>query len=109
MTRTKLPETRRGTTHKVRVGVCSLYLTANCGTDGTIMEVFGKADEGHQPEIDGLCILASLALQHGCPAATIGRHLRHRRYPPHGGPGQPCSLSDALGMVLDGTIKGETE
>lgn len=106
MNRIRLPTTRKGVTHKVRVGACSMYLTANT-KDGAIMEVFGKADEGHQAEIDGLCILASLALQHGCPAATIARHLRHRRYPPHGIAGQPCSLSDALGMLLDGTIKGE--
>jgi hypothetical protein len=40
-------------------------------------------------------------LQHGCPAETIARQLRHRRYPPEGIAGQPCSLSDAIGRVLE--------
>jgi len=101
VTRQRLPDLRRGKTHKVQVGLCTLYLTVNASAAGLPLEVFGKADEGHQGEVDGLCILASLALQHGCPAETIARHLRHRRYPPHGIAGQPCSLSDAIGRVLE--------
>ena len=102
MTRQRLPDVRRGKTHKLKVGACTLYLTVNPSADGSPLEIFGKADEGHQGEVDGLCILASLALQYGCPAATIARHLRHRRYSPEGIAGQPCSLSDAIGRVLEG-------
>ena len=101
MTRTRLPATRQGKTTKYHVGKVTLYLTVNRTSNGQPLEVFGKADEGHQGEVDGLCILASLALQHGCPAGTIARHLRHRRYPPEGIAGQPCSLSDAIGRVLE--------
>ena len=98
MTDRHRPETTRtGTTSKVCVGPVTLYITVNGQPP---IEVFAKCDEGHQADADGLAELASLALQYGCPASVVAEHLRHRRYPPHGGPGQPCSISDAIGREI---------
>lgn len=97
---TSLPVTRRGgTTTKYKVGVVSLYVTVNGSPP---LEVFAKADNGHQAEADGIALMASLALRHGCPAEVVARHLRYRRYDPAGGPGQPCSISDAIGRAIGG-------
>jgi len=100
--RVRPPTTRAGRTSKITVGAVTLYLTLNRAADGALIEVFGKADEGYQGQLDGLCIVTSLALQHGCPSELIARHLRHRRYPPYGIAGQPCSISDALARALEG-------
>lgn len=96
---TTLPTTRRGTTTKYKVGTLSLYVTVNGSPP---LEVFAKADNGHQAEADGIALMASLALRHGCPAEVVSRHLRFRRYDPAGGPGQPCSISDAIGRAIGG-------
>ena len=106
---TPMKPTREGKTHKKQVGKVSLYITVNRDDAGTIREVFAKADDGHTAEAEGLCIGASLAMRHGCPAETVARHYRHRRYPPHGGPGQPCSISDAIGQVLETEATEESE
>ena len=98
---TSMPTNRTGRTHKMPVGTVTLYVTVNRDADGVVREVFAKADEGHQPEADGLADLASIAMRHGAPAAVVARHLRHRRYPPHGGPGQACSISDAIGLAIE--------
>jgi len=103
-----MPTTRPGRTRKMTIGAVSLYVTVNRDLAGGIREVFAKADDGHTAEAEGLCIMASLAMRHGCPADTVARHLRHRRYPPHGGPGQPCSISDAIGQAIE-TESKQTE
>jgi len=103
MTRTKPPTTRSGTTTKYRVGPCTVYVTVNGQPP---LEVFAKADDGHQAEADGLAEMASLALQYGSPPEVVAAHLRHRRYPPHGGPGQPCSISDAIGRAIECATNG---
>lgn len=104
-----MPSIRSGRTHKVRVGDVSLYVTVNRDDAGQIREVFVKADEGHNAEADGLAIMASLALRHGCPVDVVARHLRFRRYPPHGGPGQPLSISDGIGKVLETEMESGVE
>lgn len=96
--KTPLPPVREGMTHCVLLGDVKLYITVNL-MDGRPVEVFGKCAE-HQGELDGLCILASVAMRYGTPASELARHLRFRNYPPHGLPSQPCSISDALGRVL---------
>jgi len=78
---------------------CKPGTVAHCDAE----EVFAKCDEGHQADADGLSEMASLALQYGCPASVVAKHLRHRRYPPHGNPGQPCSISDAIGIAIEGS------
>ena len=100
-TRMRPHATREGHTRKLTIGPVTAYITANKGPDGKLIEVFAKADEGYQGQLDSLCIVISLALQHGTPAETIIRHLRYRRYPPEGGPGQPVSLADALGLAME--------
>ena len=99
--RQRLPATRPGETKKVEVGPVTLYITINRDADGAIREVFAKADQGEQPHADGLAELTSLLLQYNCPVKTVVQHLRYRRYEPSGCIGQPCSISDAIGMVLE--------
>jgi hypothetical protein len=101
LSRQQLESDRTGHTHKMKVGPVNLYITVNSDRAGRILEVFSKADEGYNAEADGLSIMASLALQHGAPVECVVRHLRHRRYPPHGFAGQPCSISDAIGQAVE--------
>ena len=98
MTRVRLPTTRQGKTHKVRVGACTLYVTANVGTDGQVLELFAKADEGQQGWADALMVTASLALQHGCPLADLLAKWRGMRFPPCGVGAK--SVPDAVARVL---------
>lgn len=100
-----MPTTRRGRTHKMQVGVVTLYITVNRDDSGNVREVFCKADEGHQAEADGLAELSSLLLQHDCPPEKLVRHLRFRRYEPHGFAGQPCSISDAIGRAIEEEVR----
>jgi hypothetical protein len=103
--RIKLPTDRLpGITVKQRVGVTTLYTTVNRDAEGKVRECFCKADEGNQAEADGLAGLVSIALQGGGYEEVFHRvvkFLRHRRYPPHGAPGGPVSISDALGRALE--------
>ena len=98
MTRQRLPRTRTGATTKYRIGPCTVYVTVN-GTPP--LEVFAKADEGWQGWADVLCELASVALQSGTKPWLVARHLRHHRIEPEGGPGQPCSVPDAIGRAIE--------
>lgn len=103
---TNLPTTRMGRTHTCHVGEVTLDVTVNRDWDGSIRELFIKASDGYSGEADGLAIMASLALRHGCPPEVVARHLRFRRYPPHGAPGQPISISDAIGRVIEKECAG---
>jgi len=96
-----LPPVRRGITRRCRVSTVTLYITINRDSSGNICEIFGKADEGYNAEVDGLCILASIAIRHGASPLLIAKHLRHRKYTPRGIAGQPCSISDAIGKALE--------
>lgn len=96
--RNRLPQDRAGKTHKVRCGTVTLYVTVNMDTSGNPMELFAKADEGYQGQADALCVTASLALQHGCPFATILRKWRGMRYVPDGF--GAFSIPDAIARKL---------
>ena len=97
-----LPATRKGQTHKIDLAdKVTLHVTVNRDENGNIMEVFAKADQGFNGDADGLGELSSLLLQYGCPVDKLVQHLRYRRYEPSGCIGQPCSISDAIGMVLE--------
>lgn len=100
---TKLPAIRRGRTTKYKVGGVSVYVTVNIH-DGRVREIFSKCNLGYQGWADCIATMASLALRSGCPAETVARHLRFRRYEPAGGPGQPCSISDAMGRAIEEAI-----
>lgn len=97
----KPPTTRFGNTHKVKIGKVTAYITVNRNKKDGILEVFGKADEGEQGHLDMACKLISLALQKRGDAATIIRHLRGDRTEPCGLAGQPLSLYDAIGRVME--------
>jgi len=106
MNRKPLPSNRQGLTRKIAVGEVTLYITVNRDANGAVREVFTKADQGEQANADGIAELSSLLLQYGCPVAKLVEHLRFRRYEPSGCIGQPCSISDAIGMVLEDESKG---
>lgn len=107
--RHKLPTDRTGQVHKLKLGAASLYVVVNLDENRNPRECFGYGDDGVKAELDGLCGLVSIALQHDTPLERIVRFLAFRRYPPHGGPGQPVSVSDALARVLREYIKQEGE
>ena len=93
------------------VGGVKLHVTVNHNDKNEVTEMFCKASEGHQAEVDGLCMTASRALYYGRLAGTgvdaakdIAALWRFRRYEPAGIAGQPLSLSDALGIALQDEI-----
>ena len=98
----------KGETHTVNIGEVTVFFTVNL-KNGKPFEIFAKEGSGHQGELDGLCILASIAMKHGCPVALIVDKMRYRKYAPEGGPGQPCSLSDAMGRVLGSYLPKEED
>ena len=98
--RNKLETTRKGKTHTIKLGEVTIDLVVNTNKDGRVLELFAKADGGHAAHAEDICIPASLALQYGCPVATLAKQLRWRNYEPHGNFGQPLSISDGIGKVL---------
>jgi len=106
--RHKLPPDRKGFTKTYHVGKVEMDVTVNFDEAGVPREVFAKSDL-HQGEVDGLCILASLALQHDTPPETLVKHMRYRRYGVEGNIGEPCSLSDAIGRALEEAMSYEAK
>ena len=51
----KPPVTRNGVTHKIQVGAVLAYITVNRDNEGRIVEVFGKASNGSQGDLDMAC------------------------------------------------------
>ena len=98
---TKPPITRTGTTHKIRIGEIKSHITVNRDAEGTIIEVFAKADSGAQGHMDMVCRLISLGLQGRADIPTVIRHMRYDRTEPCGGPGQASSIYDAIARMLD--------
>ena len=101
-TRRKPPRDRHGTTRKLPFGKSAIYVTVNRWDDGNrgICEIWAKADDGLQGQADGICEAWSLALQHGCPVASLVSHLYGHRDDPTGTAGQPKGLRDALALAL---------
>lgn len=95
------PTTRNVRTHRVCVGPVTAYITVNRNAAGEIIEVFAKADEGVQGNIDMACRLASLAIQGRGDVPTLIRHMRGDRTEPCGIAGQPSSVYDAIARVLE--------
>jgi hypothetical protein len=100
MTRQRLPATRHGQTHKIRLGATTLYVTVNRDDAGHAREMLVKADNGHQGQADVLAETASLYLQRGGELEELLRHWRGHRYDPQGGPGQGASIPDAIARRL---------
>lgn len=116
-TPTRPPITRAGRTHTIRVGPIIAEITVNRDAAGNILEVFARADGGMQGHLDNVCRAYSLGFQGRCDVPTAIRHLRGDRTEPCGIAGQPASIYDALGRVLeeemgrddnDQTTKGPT-
>lgn len=105
MDKIQLPLNRNGKVHKIKIQNqdcdLSLFIVVNKDEEGNVREVFSYERTGHQGELDGLAGLSSIGLRYGVPLKVIVRFLMWRRYEPVGGPGQPSSISDALGRVLN--------
>jgi ribonucleoside-diphosphate reductase alpha chain len=108
-TRTKLPATRHGVTHKITLGAVELYVTVNTDAEGRAREMFGKATEGWQGWLDVLCETASLYLQRGGTLEELARHWRGQRFPPDGIAGQGSSIPDAIARMLEERKETETK
>lgn len=86
-----------------------LYFTAGTYPDGTLGEVFVKADRAGsmaRGTLDSIGVLISLMLQHGIPIEVIATKLRHTRYSPSGFTGDPefpscSSVLDLLAQWLE--------
>ena len=101
MKKVKMPVTRQGKTHKIKLQDMSIFVTVNTDKKGRVMEVFSTERTNLRGELDGLAGLTSIALRHGTPLKAIVEFLRFRRYEPEGWINQPTSPSDALGRVLE--------
>ena len=102
--RNELPINRTGFTKTVHVGAIELKITVNRDEDGRPIKMFSKASGDKQGEVDGMCGVIGIALQGGTydeVYARLVKFLKFRRYSPEGFAGQACSLSDALGRVLE--------
>lgn len=79
----KLPYTHKdGTTDTMK-----FYFTAGMYEDGTLGEVFAKADKQGTLVgglMDNTCINMSIGLQSGVPLDTYLQKMRHSRFPPAG-------------------------
>ena len=92
MHRKKLPQDRRGLTHKFEIMTnagerVTGYVTANTYDDGNLAEVFCRVDkEGSTCGglMDALTTIISIALQYGVPLDKICEKLEHMRFEPHG-------------------------
>jgi len=90
-----------GHVHKVKLGGLSLFIIINTNDHGEVVELFNYERTGHQGEIDGIAGLVNIALQHGTPLRPIVKFLLNRKYEPQGIAGQPKSISDAIGRMLN--------
>jgi hypothetical protein len=78
--RQKLPDLRRGRVHTLKFGVSSIHITVNRDQRGAVREMFAKAEDGLQSELEGYCLLASIAMQYGCPATVIAQKMEFRKH-----------------------------
>jgi hypothetical protein len=68
------------------------YVTAGSYADGTLGEIFIRADRAGSfisGALDMTAMVMSIALQHGVPLAAITAKMRHSRFPPYGFTGDP--------------------
>ncbi len=96
--RRRLPDERPAVTRRLTIGTVKLYVTVGLYDDGSPGEVFCRiAKEGSSLAglLDGACIAASLALQHGMPVAALCRKWAHMRFEPSGWTG-----SDEFGYAV---------
>jgi ribonucleoside-diphosphate reductase alpha chain len=93
--REKLPDVRQGVNHKFTIfhmtpeGLKELdgYIRTGCYPDGRLGEIFltlGKPGD-ENAWADCLCIIISMALQHGMSIDDVFKKLKGQRFIPYGG------------------------
>lgn len=85
--RRHLPDTRKGLTHKFRIGELKGYINVGLFDDGTPGEVFlhiAKEGSTLSGMTDSFAIMLSIALQYGIPLKDLVRKFRHVRFEPEG-------------------------
>ena len=90
--RHKLPEERRGMTHKFSVGTHEGYLTVGLYPDGRPGEIFivmAKEGSAISGLMDSFALAVSMALQHGVPLNVLVDKFSHTRFEPQGFTGNP--------------------
>ena len=107
--RHKLPDERRGITHKFTVGTHEGYLTVGLYPDGRPGEIFiVMAKEGSTISglMDSFALAISMAMQHGVPLKVLVDKFSHTRFEPQGFTGNPAighasSIMDYIFRWLD--------
>ncbi len=105
----KMPEERKGITHKFTVAGMEGYITANTLPTGELGEIFLTVNQVGTIErglINSLAIMISVALQHGVPLAKIVDKLKGMAFEPAGVTHNKAipmvrSLADYLGRWLE--------
>lgn len=104
------PTTLKGETRKVMHAGGSAYITLNRTEDGKPFELFvltGKAGSDVMMLGEGLGRLASLAMQHGAPAAAVAEELTgiggHRKF----GATMPHAIGTAIETMLEDEMAGQ--
>jgi ribonucleoside-diphosphate reductase alpha chain len=86
--RKKLPDDRKGTTHKFTInGDVKGYITANTYDDGNLGEVFvniAKTGSTLNGLLDSLFTLTSISLQYGVPLEVLSKKLIGSKFEPAG-------------------------
>jgi len=110
--RRRLPVERRGLTKRIHLrhphGELKIYLSTGCFPDGSLGELFIKADRSGSTIsglLDALSITASIALQYGVPVATLIDKWSRLRFEPSGTTSDPemrqvSSIVDAVARWL---------
>jgi len=85
--RRRLPDERRGITHKISIGGHEGYVTVGCYEDGMPGEIFiTMSKEGSVVSglMDAFATSASMALQYGVPLEVLCDKFSHMRFEPSG-------------------------
>jgi ribonucleoside-diphosphate reductase alpha chain len=110
--RRRLPDERPGFTKRIhlrhREGDLKIYVSTGTFPDGTLGELFIKADKAGSTIsglLDSLSVTASLALQHGVPIETIVEKWGRMQFDPSGTTTDPdmrqvSSIVDAVARWL---------
>lgn len=110
--RRRLPVERHGLTKRIHLrhshGELKIYIQTGCFPDGSLGEIFVKADRSGSTIsglLDALSITASVALQYGAPVATLVEKWTNLRFSPDGTTSDPqlprvASIVDAVARWL---------
>lgn len=111
--RKRLPDTRDSITRRFKltytredgtIDKLKLYVTASRYEDGTLGEIFIRADKVGSfisGALDMTAVMMSIGLQHGVPLEDILSKMRHSRFEPAGRTGDPSfpSCSSAFDLI----------